>query len=183
MRGGFGSIRIDRERAVRAAALAGLVVLGISTLPGLLKTPEPPPVPADVGFRPGELTRFAARPDPKEIARRKADGQKLRWARRRKEHEAERRKEREAVRKRQALKRKSFHEKRASKQPNGKDSGSVSGTGSGAATVPPTASAPSPPAYSPPSASVPTAPVPSAPAPAPSPSPQPADGSQEFAPR
>ncbi len=48
-------IRIDRARALKAAATAGLALLAISTLPGLLTPPKPPPPPADVGFAPGEV--------------------------------------------------------------------------------------------------------------------------------
>ena len=66
MRSGIRSLRVDRERAIRLGAIIGLVLLGASTLPGLLKTPNPPPVPANVGFRPAEMNRFAAQPGPGE---------------------------------------------------------------------------------------------------------------------
>ena len=73
-------IRIDRDRALKVAAMAGMALLGVSVLPGLLRSPEPPEVPPDVGFLPadralqqsaGEAGRIRARPevDPHAIAR------------------------------------------------------------------------------------------------------------------
>jgi hypothetical protein len=47
-------LRIDHERAVKVAAMLGLALVSVSILPGLLRTPEPPPLPPDVGFRPIE---------------------------------------------------------------------------------------------------------------------------------
>ncbi len=51
---GPGEIHLDGAKAIRAAAGVGLAVLGLSLLPGLLRAPEPEPLPADVGFRPTE---------------------------------------------------------------------------------------------------------------------------------
>ncbi len=47
-------LAIDRERAVKAGAACGLALLAITVLPGLLRAPEPPPLPSDVGFRRSE---------------------------------------------------------------------------------------------------------------------------------
>lgn len=47
-------LRIDRERAIKVAAICGLAVISVSILPGLLRPPEPPPLPPDVGFNPAE---------------------------------------------------------------------------------------------------------------------------------
>lgn len=47
---------MDGGRALRLAAVVVLAVLGITTLPDLFRAPEPPPIPPDVGFRPGETT-------------------------------------------------------------------------------------------------------------------------------
>ena len=52
--GGMNDLTLDGGRALRLAAVVALAVLGVITLPDLFRTPEPPPVPADVGFRPGE---------------------------------------------------------------------------------------------------------------------------------
>ena len=52
--GGMNDLTLDGGRALRLAAVVALVVLAVITLPDLFRTPEPPPVPADVGFRPGE---------------------------------------------------------------------------------------------------------------------------------
>ena len=50
----FGEIHLDGARALKVTAAVGLAVLGISVIPGLLRAPEPEPLPADVGFRPTE---------------------------------------------------------------------------------------------------------------------------------
>ena len=55
-------LKVDRERAIRAAAVAGLVVLALSVLPGLLRTPDPPELPSDVGFGPVEGTNSMVLP-------------------------------------------------------------------------------------------------------------------------
>ena len=55
-------LRIDRDRAIRVAAAAGLALIGVSLLPGLLRGPEAPAVPPDVGFLPAE--RISAKPAP-----------------------------------------------------------------------------------------------------------------------
>ena len=44
-------LRIDRERALRTAAMVGLLILGISVLPGLLRTPDPPDLAPNIGFQ------------------------------------------------------------------------------------------------------------------------------------
>lgn len=55
-------LRIDRDRAIRVAAAAGLALIGVSLLPGLLRGPEAPAVPPDVGFLPAD--RIPAKPVP-----------------------------------------------------------------------------------------------------------------------
>lgn len=65
-------LSIDRDRAIRMIALAGLLILGLVTLPGLLKTPAPPPVPPDVGFTQRELARDAD-PSPRQQPRDRPD--------------------------------------------------------------------------------------------------------------
>ena len=183
MRGSFRGIRIDRERALKAGAMAGLAVLGISTLPGLLKTPEPPPVPADVGFRPAEMARYAAGPTPEELARRRAEaGKKKRLAERK-----QRRRERAAARKRRERaaareKRKAPKNTAGRKEGTGRQREPDPGVTATASAPPPPDSVPaySPPAYVPPVSVPPPAPEPTPSTPASSP---PADGSEEFAPR
>ena len=54
--GGAGGLTVDGGRALRLAAMVVLAVLGLTTLPELFRAPEPPPIPPDVGFRPGETT-------------------------------------------------------------------------------------------------------------------------------
>ncbi len=54
--GGAGGLSVDGGRALRLAAGVVLAVLGITTLPELFEAPAPPPIPPDVGFRPGETT-------------------------------------------------------------------------------------------------------------------------------
>lgn len=77
--GGMNDLTLDGGRALRLAAVVVLVVLAVITLPDLFKTPEPPPIPADVGFRPGE-TVSAPPPVPKvraparEKPKREKDG-------------------------------------------------------------------------------------------------------------
>ena len=183
MRGNLRGFRVDRERAVKTAALIGLVVLGISTLPGLLRTPEPPAVPVDVGFRPGEMARFAAAPEPEKAAGRdRAERDRLK-TRRREKREAERKAQRrlERVRKRRVSKEKGKRPDRKGRSRSsaeGRD-GSNPGPDPGVGTSSASGSVPAPPpqpVYSPPA----DAPAPPPPPPPPSP---PSDGSQEFAPR
>lgn len=179
MRSGIRSLRVDRERAIRLGAIIGLVLLGASTLPGLLKTPDPPPVPANVGFRPAEMNRFAAQPGPGEAIRKEA-AKKMR-------ERTLKRKQLEAGRKRRARKREESRRRRASKRNRKHHRGgdepaagpaSDSGPTSTISPSPAPAASPSPaPVYSPPAS------VPPPPPPSPAPTPQPADGSQEFAPR
>lgn len=201
MRSRIRTLRVDRQQATRVAALAGLAVLGISTLPGMLKTPDPPPVPADVGFRPAEMSRFAARPGPEELARQTALKEKQAKAKQRKELKA--RQKSEAQKRQKARARKAAKSRR--KQPRGKSgrkastsgsepgpgsgTGPAAGTGSAAGPVPASAPAqgtapsqgsapaPAPPPYSPPAY------TPAPASPSPSPAAPPSDGSQEFAPR
>src|SRR5690606_4945534 len=47
-------MRIDRDRAIRTAALAALILVAVTFLPDLLRSPEPPAIPPDVGFAPGK---------------------------------------------------------------------------------------------------------------------------------
>ena len=63
-------LRIDRERLIKVAAVAGLVVLGLSVLPGLLKTPEAPELPPDVGFTVAETSPRARLPGDSEPEKR-----------------------------------------------------------------------------------------------------------------
>jgi len=48
-------LQVDRDRAIKVAAMAGLALLAITVLPGLLHTPDPPKLPSDVGFLPSEI--------------------------------------------------------------------------------------------------------------------------------
>ena len=186
MRGSFRGFRIDRERAIRIGAMIGLAALGISTLPDLLRTPEPPPVPANVGFSPGEMSRFEAQPDPASESRFRAGKARRKDARR--ERDARERRASE-LRRQEDRKRGAARKKRAEKARRG-DKGSVPtessdpgsapdpdpvSTARGSAATSPAQTSPSP-AYSPP-AYVPP------PAPQPVPLPPTSDGSQEFAPR
>ncbi|MGA7397518.1 MAG: hypothetical protein WBW62_08740 [Solirubrobacterales bacterium] len=59
-------LRIDREQAIKVAAIVGLLILAISILPGLLRAPEPPDLPPDVGFRPSEVV---SQPSPHGVAK------------------------------------------------------------------------------------------------------------------
>ena len=65
------SLRVNRSKAIRLLALVGLAATGLSVLPDLLRTPEPPPLPPNVGFRPGEFAAFSPQPRP-DTGRRKA---------------------------------------------------------------------------------------------------------------
>lgn len=59
-------LRIDREQAIKVAAIVGLLILAISILPGLLRAPEPPDLPPDVGFRPSEVV---SQPSPRDVTK------------------------------------------------------------------------------------------------------------------
>ncbi|MDQ5895534.1 MAG: hypothetical protein QG596_1795 [Actinomycetota bacterium] len=183
MKGSFRGFSIDRDRAIRVGGLIGLAVLGISTLPDLLATPEPPPVPANVGFRPGEMARFAGQPGPdrtrsKAGAERKAERKqqsKLASARRERRRLAEKRKDRLEREQRRNKREKKRGKKRSRSGPTtgpAPDSSASSVTAPVPAT-PVTAGAAT---YSPPAPATP-------PAPAPAPPPRAGDGSEEFAPR
>ena len=72
--GGAGGLTVDGGRALRLAAVVALVVLGLITLPDLFRAPEPPPLPPDVGFRPGETTApVPAGPGAGSVAGRPAE--------------------------------------------------------------------------------------------------------------
>lgn len=167
-------LRIDRDRAIKLAAVAGLVVLGLSVLPGLLRTPKAPELPPDVGFTASETGRGASLPDPaepsgtvKEEPPEKGAGRPRRRSRSAK---SKRRNQKQGPRNR--------HSKRHRKTDNGRPKQSKP-----AATSPPAIS----PAPTTPVAPAPPIPAQATPAPAPSPPPpapppDPGDGSQEFAP-
>lgn len=171
MRKSFSGFTIDRERAVKLAALIGLLVLGASTLPGLLRTPEPPPVPAGVGFDPAELTGFSDRQlaDSRVIP---ATGKE------RPEKRAKGAGDARPVRKRKPAERPEPRES-SGRTPAATSPPETTTTSQGPAPASSGATSPAP-ASSP-------APVPAAPPPAPLPPqtkpPAPSDGSQEFAPR
>lgn len=168
--GGGNDLTVDGGRALRLAAVVALVVLGLTTLPDLFRTPEPPPIPADVGFRPEEVTAVAAIPRAdmpdrtdkvsgraEEVTRRSAKAKKKAAERARPPQPGTRsgspkRKRRQAVR----------------------DSGAAGKgpTESPASAPAPVASVPQPPVY---------VPAPAPPPPDPTPA-VPADGSEEFAP-
>ncbi|MBK8293823.1 MAG: hypothetical protein IPK93_03240 [Solirubrobacterales bacterium] len=175
-------LRIDRERAIKASAVAGLVVLGLSILPGLLKTPEAPELPPDVGFTAAETNAGAPLPDPGQAARpssgKKEPGRNDGQGKGKSDDRNVRRKDR-------------LHAGR--KHPRKPKNPDKSGQTRGAAPTPagstpagslPASPAPASPAPAPvPSRSAPAPPrAPAAPAPA-APRPPPGDGSQEFAPR
>ena len=174
--------RVDRERAIRIGAVAGLSLLGVSTLPGLLETPDPPPVPADVGFLPAEMNRYTAPSGPAEPLRQEK-------ARRRPSKEDHGRGKAGRERRRGEWTR--FGKKRRSKQDQERRHGKGSQASEAAAspvTAPPAApvltpSTPPAPTYSPPAGRTEPAPPPPVPEATVAPSPLPSDGSQEFAPR
>lgn len=60
-------LAVDGGKALRLAAVIAATVLALATLPDLLKAPEPPPLPADVGFRPAEVAPTATLPVPERI--------------------------------------------------------------------------------------------------------------------
>ncbi len=201
---GMKEMRIDRDRAIRTAALAALVLVAITFLPDLLRNPEPPAIPADVGFTPGTPGSGASavgplpggRPGERNVARRTAvDGPgKVRRARTRGRRKEKRGRDAKGA---------SRHKRKSAGRKSGSPGGSAApspGAPAGPAATPPApathpapATPPSsagPPSGTPPSGSAPAAetgtssppPAINSPAPRPNP-PSPADGSQEFAPR
>ncbi|MCO5314680.1 MAG: hypothetical protein M9938_00725 [Solirubrobacterales bacterium] len=169
------SIRIDRERAIRTAALAALILLTVTFLPDLLRRPKPPPVPANVGFTASESDRFRqpglptgpiAPPDPRQTEADRPD--RVRPKRRRGRPE---RSDRESSRDRKTETRRRKKSRWRSSRPD-RDPAPNQG---GAPTGPPAAASSPPvpaPVYSPPP-----------PPPDPPPPDPPGDGSEEFAPR
>ena len=178
--GGGNDLTVDGGRALRLAAAVALAVLGLITLPDLFQAPEPPPLPADVGFRPGEteatLPVEPAQPRGEPNPRRETTGQpRERQTGRsgergdRKHREARRGRTREQASGGKGVKRERSPDRKPddgrSKSTPGSESDSVQST-----TIPVT---PVPPP--------PAAPAPTPPPPPPKPS-VPADGSEEFAP-
>jgi len=171
-------VRIDREKALRIGALIALAALGLSTLPGLLRTPEPPPVPPDVGFRPGEFTRAPAGPARSANGSRPKGRRGARPDARREGEKGGRSRDR-AVSTRHPGRRSARDGDRGSKRTRTGRSEDADGD-----SVP--ASAPAAPAVSAPAPALPPPPAPvTPPSPArpPAPPPPPGDGSEEFAPR
>lgn len=152
------SLRIDRQQATRLGAMIGLGLLGISVLPGMLKSPEPPPVPPDVGFRPGELAGIAEIPQPSTSRRIQKKKKRSMAASDRDYTERNRKRPRTEDREKKRVRRK----ERPKEAPDLSASATVS--------VPaPVVASPAPPA-----------PLPASPDAVQT---HPADGSQEFAPR
>ncbi|HMT05418.1 MAG TPA: hypothetical protein PKD76_07735 [Solirubrobacterales bacterium] len=178
----LGELRVDRKRAIRIAAIAGLTLLGISTLPGLLETPDPPPVPADVGFRPEEMASYTSVARPEATLRRKAAGGRPTGS-----GHLRNKAEREPRPGERTGSRKGRGPGQGPKRRAGKDAGDEEASGS-AALAPSSAPAPAlpvtpTPAYSPPVSNPEPVPSPAVAEPAVDPPPLPSDGSQEFAPR
>lgn len=73
--------RIRWRNVARLAAGAALLVVLAEALPGLLRAPQPPPLPADVGLP--AATAFAMRPTPAEADRPASTGRAEDKARRR----------------------------------------------------------------------------------------------------
>ncbi len=173
-------LRIDRERAIKVAAVAGLVVLGLSVLPGLLKAPEAPELPSDVGFTTAETNPGTLLPDPAKgvkphrTSKESAPGGAGAKVTSRKE-DAGRRHRNGSGRKRHRKARKP--EKPARKRDRPATSAPAPPVSAAAAPAAPASPAPPP-------APAPISPPSPAPPPAtPAPDPAPGDGSQEFAPR
>jgi len=168
-------LRIDRERAIKATAVAGLVVLGLSILPGLLKTPKAPELPPDVGFTAAETNSEALLPHPEKAI---APHSRTRKSSRNDKHGNGTARDR--VNRRKSGPRSGRKRPRKSRNPDGTDlkrarTPDLAGSA-------PVNSAPAAPHQT---APAPALPAPVAPAPAPTPaapSPPPGDGSQEFAP-
>lgn len=164
-------IQVDRDRLIKVLAMAGLVLLGLSILPGLLKTPKAPELPPDVGFMPSEAALRTSLPSPVD-----------RDSRRSGRAGADRRtagKEKDELKRDKSRKLLHQNAKRPSKNRREPPDQKPDRPDSSGGTASPT------PAPAPPSAPVPApapAPPPPAPAPAPPPPQPPGDGSQEFAP-
>ena len=169
--GGGNDLTVDGGRALRLAAVVALVVLGLTTLPDLFRTPEPPPIPADVGFRPEEVTAVAAIPRADLTERSAKDSGRAR----------------EVAKGTTKAKRKDA-EKARSPQPGVRSDGRKRQRGQGArdsgaagkATTESPASSPAPAVATVPQLPV-YVPAPTPPPPDPTPA-VPADGSEEFAP-
>jgi hypothetical protein len=196
-------VRIDRARALRVAAMLGLALLAVSIAPRLLRAPEPPPVPADVGFLPSEQSAAGAGPASGELRSKTRGRANLR------------NEMRPGKQSRGGPRRGDDRQARGSRKPGHGDRGRAGRPGERrredgpsaaaapaaspstssrppASPSPPPAPAPSPPPA--PAPSPPPAPAPAAPPTASSPDPPPEasgppaastppDGSQEFAPR
>ncbi|MBK5233525.1 MAG: hypothetical protein JJE13_11160 [Thermoleophilia bacterium] len=170
-------LRIDRERAIKVAAVAGLVVLGLSVLPGLLKTPEAPELPPDVGFTAAETGPATLLPVPGKAAKSHSGTKK---SARNGDHG-------KGVADSGDAGRKHRHGtgRKGPRKPGKPDIPARKRAKAPASTTPPPVSTAAPPATAAQPAPAP-APVTPAPTPAPAPpapSPTPGDGSQEFAPR
>ncbi len=177
-------LRIDRERAIKVAAVAGLVVLGLSVLPGLLKTPEPPELPPDVGFTASETNPGSLLPEPRDPPHARSDDGEGRNEQKRGEEAGERKgraaKPRdERRRNRPRVPRKAGRAART----HGGSTRKPAGSGAPAAPAPVAPAPPAAVAPAPAPAPVPVAPAPAPPPATPVPNPPPGDGSQEFAPR
>lgn len=61
----MGNLRVRWQSAARALAALAAAGLAITLAPGLLKTPEPPPIAADVGL-PRVIERTGSSPRPPE---------------------------------------------------------------------------------------------------------------------
>lgn len=168
MNSSLRGLKIDRERAARLAALVGLAAIGISTLPSLLDTPDPPPIPADVGFRPAEMARYSGSPQPtgNTAAKRQQEAKRAVKEERKRPNHRRRRKGLPRAGERQVA------APAASQTPDPPLTATASS--------PHSETQPAPVAPTPPPA--PAAPPPALPVPPPVPS-QPGDGSEEFAPR
>ena len=178
MRSGIRNLKVNRERAVRLAAIAALAVLGISTLPGLLRTPEPPPVPANVGFRPSEISHYLkepARSGTGQVPERKTKDTTRSKRLAASKRAAKQRQERRAMERAKMRERRSKDQAKASRKRR-RSSGTTVGSSVAISPSPPNPVAAAP-------ASVYAPPPAPAPVPAPPPAMEPGDGSQEFAPR
>lgn len=166
-------LRIDRERAIKLAAMAGLVILGLSILPGLLRTPKAPELPPDVGFTAAETGPGTSLPDPgKTTVKRTAGKAKENAKQNRNPRRARDRKERKPRHK--PHRRTPKARRKAAQGRSNPPERDATATPAAPATPPPVVATPAP---------APVAPAPAPPPPAPAPAPSPGDGSQEFAPR
>jgi len=175
-------LRVDRERLIKVAAMVGLAILAISILPGLLRTPDPPDLPPDVGFRPSEATAGQFLPSPRRSVdkageKSSKDRQETGKAGKKKDHRI--RGENRPGRSRKPNQRRHKPGSKAKKDPDPASGPAASVSSPAPAPVPapapqPVTSTAPPPVYTPPSPSPPPAPAQTRP---------PGDGSQEFAPR